>query len=226
MSSKQRIFTWISQAIYNIRCIWIYTHCLRLVFVYPDRARPLMLRIVRRDPTRSIGTLNCLCNNQDIERFTHAQNTLCYTIFMWRFFNSLTLANADIKGPMKTPEQTVRDKFEQDLNTVSTISKLTESISIPHQVCVLSSVDELLNVVTTTWWLTWLVTLCKAFHCNYTRSAKLCIQITHSEYKFQLLKKIPLKWTFLSWPKTHSWDSHFVYYLWRHSYLICIFDMS
>ena len=51
---------------------------------------------------------------------------------------------------MKTPEQTVRDKFEQDLNTVSTISKLTESISIPHQVCELSSVDELLNVVAIT----------------------------------------------------------------------------
>ena len=43
--------------------------------------------------------------------------------------------DGDLKSPLKTPDQTYREKLEQDLNTVSTISKLTESVSIPHQVC-------------------------------------------------------------------------------------------
>ena len=45
-------------------------------------------------------------------------------------------ADGDLKSSLKNPDQTYRDKLEQDLNTVSTISKLTESVSIPHQVCI------------------------------------------------------------------------------------------
>lgn len=43
-------------------------------------------------------------------------------------------ADGDIKSPLKNSEQTYREKLEQDLNTVSTISKLTESVSVSHQV--------------------------------------------------------------------------------------------
>ena len=49
-------------------------------------------------------------------------------------FRSCYKADGDLKSPLKSSDQTYREKLEQDLNTVSTISKLTESVSIPHQV--------------------------------------------------------------------------------------------
>ena len=60
-------------------------------------------------------------------------------VFHWRaiFLTHPSLyytADGDLKSPLKNPDQTYRDKLEQDLNTVSTISKLTESVSVPHQV--------------------------------------------------------------------------------------------